>query len=93
MVTPPAATMISTPHGDLPVYVAVPPGDGPWPGIVVIHDALGMTRDARNQAGWLAGEGYLAAVPDLFAGRGTVSCMVSVMRQQRSGRGWAFDKI
>ena len=88
-----ASTTISTPHGELPVHLAVPAGDGPWPGVVVIHDALGMTEDVRNQAGWLAGEGYLAVAPDLFAGRGAVSCMISVMRQARSGRGRVFDEI
>lgn len=93
MAAPSATTTISTPHGELPVYLAVPAGDGPWPGAVVIHDALGMTEDLRNQADWLAGEGYLAAAPDLFAGRGTVSCMVSTMRQARSGKGRVFDEI
>ena len=88
-----ASTTISAPHGDLPVYLAVPAGDGPWPGVVVIHDALGFTEDLRNQADWLASEGYLAAAPDLFAGRGTVSCMVSTMRQARSGKGRVFDEI
>ncbi|MGE5137100.1 MAG: dienelactone hydrolase family protein [Gemmatimonadota bacterium] len=88
-----ASTTISTPHGDLPGYLAVPDGDGPWPGVVVIHDALGMTTDLRNQASWLASEGYLAVAPDLFAGRGTVSCMVSTMRQARSGSGRVFDQL
>ncbi len=78
---------------DIPVYLARPPGDGPWPGVVVLHDVFGMTDDLRHQADWLASSGFLAAAPDLFHWSNKVTCIRTVFRNLRAGRGRIFDDV
>jgi carboxymethylenebutenolidase len=78
---------IRTPNGQMPAYVATPAGPGPWPGVVVIHDFAGMSHDLRNQAGWLASEGYLAAAPDLYYWGSRLRCLWTIMREVTAGKG------
>jgi carboxymethylenebutenolidase len=84
---------LDTARGPMPVHVAEPPGDGPHPGVVVIADALGMTTDLRNQAKWLASEGYLAAAPDLFHWGGRARCLFATIGDALRREGHVFDVL
>lgn len=84
---------ITTPAGQIPIYVARPASTSPVPGVVVIHDAMGMSNEICAQADWLAANGYLAVAPDLFHGRNKIACMVGIMRQTRDRQGPAFAAI
>ena len=85
--------VIRTPHGQMPAYVAAPAAAGPWPGVVVVHDFAGMSHDLRNQADWLASEGYLAAAPDLYYWGSRLRCLWTIMREITAGQGRTFDDI
>ena len=68
-------TSIETADGTLPLYVATPPGEGPWPGVVVVHDVVGMTPDLCRQADWLAGAGFLTPHRICSPGAGPGRCV------------------
>ena len=78
--------------GELSAYLALPRGAGPWPGVVVIMDALGLSDDIREQADRLAAAGYLAFAPDLYSGRG-IRCVIATVQASRTGTGPAYEDI
>ncbi|MBI5709288.1 MAG: dienelactone hydrolase family protein, partial [Candidatus Eisenbacteria bacterium] len=49
-------------------FVALPGGQGPAPGLIVIHEWWGLNAQIREVARRLALQGYVAIVPDLYHG-------------------------
>lgn len=49
-------------------YLATPPGEGPWPGVVVIQEWWGLNDNIRDIADRFAQEGFVALAPDLYYG-------------------------
>ena len=84
---------VQAPDGELMAYVAKPSGTGPWPAVCVIHDAIGMTQDLRNQADWLASAGYLVAAPDLFKGRTFLGCLRRMIIDFTRREGPLFERV
>ena len=66
--------------GTVPGYLARPTGDGPWPGVVVLHEIFGLTDDIKKQADRFAANGYLALAPDLYAWGNTARCLTPTLR-------------
>ncbi|WUI35273.1 dienelactone hydrolase family protein [Nocardia sp. NBC_00416] len=69
---------LSAPDGAIAAVREAPEGAGPWPGVVLLHDAVGLTADLRRNARMIADNGYLVIAPDLFA-RGP-RCVPGVFR-------------
>lgn len=74
-------------------YLAVPDGDGPWPGVVAVHEAFGLLDVMRRQADRLAAAGYLTLIPDLYTEGGAVRCVAATFRALLAGRGRAFADL
>ena len=79
--------------GNLRGYLAEPAGTGPFPAVLMIHEAFGLNDIARRQADRLAAAGYLTLAVDLFSDGGSRRCLVSTMRSMLSGSGKAFTDL
>jgi carboxymethylenebutenolidase len=63
---PHAQLPIETGDGRCPTHVYRPEGRGPWPGVIVYMDAIGMRPAMMEIAERIASAGYYVLLPDLF---------------------------
>jgi carboxymethylenebutenolidase len=73
-----------------PGHTSVPEGDGPFPGVVVVHDAYGMTAELRRVCDHLAAQGYLVHAPSMYQ-RGR--CLRQTFRSLAADQGPAYDRL
>jgi carboxymethylenebutenolidase len=62
-------TVLKNGQVDIPVHVAVPAGDGPFPPVLFIHAKRGIDDNERRHIMELAGQGFLVVMPDWQSGR------------------------
>ena len=74
-------------------YLARPSTPGPWPGVVVVHEAWGLDDVARRQADRLAAAGYLVLLPDLYSDGGALRCLKATFASLKAQRGRPFQDI
>ncbi len=60
-------------------YAALPDGNGPYPGVVVIHEAYGLSDNIKDITRRFADNGYAALAVDLFTDRNRAICMARYM--------------
>ncbi len=80
-----ATTFLGDGGRSINAYVARPLGGGPYPGVVVIHEAFGLVEFTREIARRFAARGYIALAPDLFTriGAPDPADLPSVMEKMR----------
>lgn len=80
------------PGDPIPGYLSIPSSVGPWPGVVVLHEAFGLNDDIRRITDRLAGLGYLAVAPDLLSG-GRLRCLARIIGDLRRGDGESVRQV
>lgn len=86
---------VTIPVGEetIPGFLVVPDGKGPWPGVVVVHEAFGVDDNMRYMAQRMASLGYLVMLPDLYSRGGARKCLRATFRALRDGEGQAFRDV
>jgi carboxymethylenebutenolidase len=73
---PPELMTVAVGRRTVDAEIYRPPGKGPWPGVLLLHELFGLTDNVRADARDLAAHGYLTMAPDLYSADGiTRYCM------------------
>ncbi|HVA53898.1 MAG TPA: dienelactone hydrolase family protein [Acidimicrobiales bacterium] len=93
MVDVSVAHTLATGSRPLRGYLARPDGTGPWPGVLMIHEAFGLDDMTRRHADRLAAAGFLTLAVDLYSAGGARRCLISTVRAMMKGEGRALVDI
>ena len=63
--------LTNTQIGEVRVFLAKPPGDGPFPAVVMVHEFWGLRQEIVDKAKLLAKEGYVVVAPDTYRNQRT----------------------
>jgi carboxymethylenebutenolidase len=93
MINTVTTVQVDAPGGPIDALLSVPEGDGPFPGVVVVHDAVGYGPDNEATSARIAAAGYLAITPNLYSRGGRARCITRVFREALQQHGRAFDDV
>ncbi len=63
--------------------LATPEGDGPWPGVLVLHEIMGLNEDMDRIAQRFADEGFAALAPNFFGEGFRPFCILRTIAELR----------
>ncbi|MCK0174332.1 MULTISPECIES: dienelactone hydrolase family protein [Mycobacteriaceae] len=88
---------VDTPDGRIDALLGRPDGvtaqQGPRPGVVVVHDAAGISADNEAIVARVAAAGYVALAPNLYSRGGRARCITRVFRELLAQQGRVFDDL
>lgn len=77
----------------VPARLWRPDADGPFPGVVFLSEAFGLTAEMERLAKMVASWGYIVLAPDLFAQGTWLGCLRRLIRDLRRGGGGTAETL
>lgn len=78
---------VPVPDGsELTAELLLPEGDGPHPGVVILHELFGFNSDIRRIARRFADNGYAVICPDLYSQGNKATCLTAILSAMAKNR-------